>query len=104
MGTALLASSVVGRSVCGHGTITTSVFGTRASLPLLLDCRRTRVIDGEIVALDEHGKPSFNVLQNYGTGRAPVLYYVFDVIVLAGKGSLRRADARPCQLRAVLAS
>ena len=43
------------------------------------------VIDGEIVALDENGKPSFNVLQNYGSARAPVLYYVFDVMVLAGK-------------------
>jgi len=47
------------------------------------------VIDGEIVALDEHGKPSFNVLQNYGTARAPVLYYVFDVIMLSGKDLTR---------------
>ena len=43
------------------------------------------VVDGEIVALDESGRPSFNVLQNYGTAQAPVFYYVFDVLILKGK-------------------
>jgi bifunctional non-homologous end joining protein LigD len=43
------------------------------------------VIDGEIVALDESGRPSFNALQNYASGATPLLYYVFDVMVLAGK-------------------
>jgi bifunctional non-homologous end joining protein LigD len=41
------------------------------------------VLDGEIVALGEAGKPSFNLLQNAGS--SPVFYYVFDVLVLAGK-------------------
>jgi ATP-dependent DNA ligase len=43
------------------------------------------VIDGEIVALDSEGRPSFNTLQNYGSAKAPVFYYVFDLMVLAGK-------------------
>jgi DNA ligase D-like protein (predicted ligase) len=43
------------------------------------------VLDGEIVALDESGRPSFNVLQNYGSSDAPTFYYVFDVLVLAGR-------------------
>ena len=43
------------------------------------------VIDGEVVALDECGRPSFNILQNYGSSKAPILYYVFDVLVLAGR-------------------
>ena len=34
------------------------------------------VIDGEIVALDESGRPSFNALQNYTLGGAPLLYYM----------------------------
>jgi ATP-dependent DNA ligase len=42
------------------------------------------VIDGEIVALDEKGRPSFNVPQN-GSAGSPVIYYVFDVMVLAGR-------------------
>ena len=40
------------------------------------------VIDGEIVAL-ESGRPSFNALQNYET--ATLIYYVFDVMILAAK-------------------
>jgi bifunctional non-homologous end joining protein LigD len=43
------------------------------------------VIDGELLALDEDGRPSFNALQNYGSSSTPVLYYVFDVMVLAGR-------------------
>jgi DNA ligase D-like protein (predicted ligase) len=43
------------------------------------------VVDGEIVAFDQEGRPSFNALQNYGSAPAPVVYYVFDVMVLAGQ-------------------
>jgi DNA ligase D-like protein (predicted ligase) len=43
------------------------------------------VIDGEVVAFDQEGRPSFNALQNYASASAPVMYYVFDVMVLAGK-------------------
>jgi DNA ligase D-like protein (predicted ligase) len=48
------------------------------------------VIDGEIVAFDEDGRPSFNALQNYGSAAAPVVYYVFDVLILSGH-DVRRA-------------
>src|SRR5690349_12341415 len=47
------------------------------------------VVDGEVVAFDEGGRPSFNALQNYGSAPAPVVYYVFDVLVLSGQ-DLRR--------------
>jgi DNA ligase D-like protein (predicted ligase) len=42
-------------------------------------------VDGEIVALDEAGRPSFNALQNYGSSKAELVFYLFDVMVLAGK-------------------
>jgi bifunctional non-homologous end joining protein LigD len=42
------------------------------------------VIDGELVALDHDGRPSFNALQNFSPGTA-VVYYVFDVMVLEGR-------------------
>src|SRR5215471_10816773 len=43
------------------------------------------VVDGEIVALDESGRPSFNLLQNYGSSNSAVVYYVFDVLILSGR-------------------
>jgi bifunctional non-homologous end joining protein LigD len=47
------------------------------------------VVDGEVVAFDEEGRPSFNALQNYGASAAPVVYYVFDVMTLAGRSVMR---------------
>jgi bifunctional non-homologous end joining protein LigD len=41
------------------------------------------VIDGKVVALDESCRPSFSALQNGVT--AQLCYYVFDVLVLAGR-------------------
>jgi|SRR5579875_1565968 len=43
------------------------------------------VLDGEVVALDEEGRPSFNTLQNFGSLKLPVFYYAFDVPILGGK-------------------
>lgn len=58
------------------------------------------VIDGEVVALDESGRPSFNILQNYRSAEAPVFYYVFDVLVLTGKNVMGEPlDARRELLR-----
>jgi DNA ligase D-like protein (predicted ligase) len=47
------------------------------------------IIDGEVLAFDDDGRPSFNALQNYGSAPAPVIYYVFDVMVLAGRDVMR---------------
>lgn len=34
--------------------------------------------------LDETGRPSFNALQNYGSAKSPLLYFIFDVMVVNG--------------------
>jgi bifunctional non-homologous end joining protein LigD len=43
------------------------------------------VIDGEIVALDRSGRPSFSALQDYTPDATPLVYYVFDVMILSGR-------------------
>jgi DNA ligase D-like protein (predicted ligase) len=42
------------------------------------------VIDGEVVALDEEGRPSFNILQNSVSSHVHIIYYVFDLMILKG--------------------
>jgi bifunctional non-homologous end joining protein LigD len=45
------------------------------------------VIDGEIVALDEQGRSSFQLLQSHDMGheRPPIFFYAFDLLQLNGK-------------------
>lgn len=44
------------------------------------------VIDGEIVVFDEHGKPSFQKIQNYqNKDKYPIQYYIFDCLKHKGK-------------------
>jgi DNA ligase D-like protein (predicted ligase) len=43
------------------------------------------VLDGELVALDRNGVPRFNLLQNYRSGPAHLIYFVFDILVHQGK-------------------
>lgn len=62
---------------------------------------RTAILDGEVIALDEHGRPSFEALQprlqvtaadraRRLAGRTPVTYMVFDVLHLDGHPTLDR--------------
>jgi bifunctional non-homologous end joining protein LigD len=44
------------------------------------------VIGGEVVALDAEGRPSFNILQNYGSAGAPLHFFIFDLLVPKGRG------------------
>jgi DNA ligase D-like protein (predicted ligase) len=38
------------------------------------------VIDGELVALDDTGRPTFNLLQNFTSGAARIRYFLFDLL------------------------
>jgi ATP-dependent DNA ligase len=48
------------------------------------------IIDGEIVALDEGGRPSFNALQNYNHAGSTLKFYAFDLFHLSGSSLLGR--------------
>jgi bifunctional non-homologous end joining protein LigD len=45
------------------------------------------IIDGEIVALDDRGRPSFQLLQGFDMGlvRPPIVFYAFDLLRLNGQ-------------------
>jgi bifunctional non-homologous end joining protein LigD len=43
------------------------------------------VLDGEVVVLDDEGRPSFQLLQNRGTESRPMQYVVFDLLYLDGQ-------------------
>ncbi len=48
--------------------------------------KKEAVLDGEIVALDKDGKPSFQLIQQYAQGgEVPICYYVFDCLSVGGK-------------------
>lgn len=48
------------------------------------------LLDGEVVILDESGKPNFQLMQNYqGTKKGNIVYYVFDLLYL-DKRDLRK--------------
>jgi len=58
--------------------------------PVLIDALKSLkaksfIIDGEVAALDQHGRSSFQLLQSYGTRKGiPLVYYAFDLLSLEG--------------------
>jgi bifunctional non-homologous end joining protein LigD len=51
--------------------------------------REDAILDGEVVALDERGQPSFQALQHRSVARSAVVFYAFDLLHLGGT-DLRR--------------
>lgn len=65
---------------------------------------KSAVIDGEIVAVDANGRPSFQALQHRGAhpGHA-IAFYAFDILHLDGKDLMgRRLEERRAHLPSVL--
>jgi ATP-dependent DNA ligase len=56
----------------------------RAKLP------EETVIDGEVVALDETGRPSFGAFQN-GSSGTMLLFFAFDLLFIAGRSVQKRS-------------
>jgi bifunctional non-homologous end joining protein LigD len=58
--------------------------------PVIADALRgldaDAVLDGEIVVVDDRGRPDFQMLQHYGASQASrLVYYVFDLLHLGGR-------------------
>jgi DNA ligase D-like protein (predicted ligase) len=51
----------------------------------LADLPDDTVVDGEIVALDESGRPHFNLLQSFRKSAKRINYFIFDLPVLNGQ-------------------
>ena len=61
------------------------------------------VLDGEVVALDVHGKPDFHLLQEYAKARkGSLVYEVFDLLHLDGHDLRNRPLIRRQELLALL--
>jgi bifunctional non-homologous end joining protein LigD len=58
-------------------------FNTQYSLVFdaLADLPDNTVVDGEVVALNESGRPDFNLLQHYRKEASRIHYFVFDLLV-----------------------
>jgi ATP-dependent DNA ligase len=46
----------------------------------LADLPAGTVVDGELVGLDDSGRPDFNLLQNFRGGESRIYYYTFDLL------------------------
>jgi bifunctional non-homologous end joining protein LigD len=63
---------------------------------------KTAMLDGEIVALDAKGRPSFQALQHRATSRLHLVFYVFDLVQLDGRDLTRHPlDERRTRLAAL---
>ena len=47
------------------------------------------LLDGEIVALDERGKVSFNLLQHHRSKAQALVFYAFDVLIYRGRSVIK---------------
>jgi bifunctional non-homologous end joining protein LigD len=64
---------------------------------------KAAVIDGEIVALDADGRPSFQALHHSSTAGLSVVYYAFDLLHLNGRDLFRvPLDDRRAALRNIV--
>src|SRR5258706_9128783 len=64
---------------------------------------KSAVLDGEIVALDAEGRPSFQALHNWSLEGLSLVYYAFDLLHLDGRDLIRQPlDDRRAALRDVV--
>jgi bifunctional non-homologous end joining protein LigD len=59
-----------------------------ARYPLIVDALKDLhhdlVLDGEMIVMNQSGKPDFNAVQNYNGQHTPINYCVFDILWMGG--------------------
>jgi DNA ligase D-like protein (predicted ligase) len=85
------------RCLAGKGTHRVTLWSRRENLftkqfPRIAQvCEKLKpdtLLDGEIVALDKNGRPSFNLLQHHRSQASAIHYYPFDVLIYRGRSLL----------------
>jgi bifunctional non-homologous end joining protein LigD len=66
------------------GRIVDAEFPQLQAISHLVNAKQA-VLDGEVVVLDEEGRPSFQLLQNRGTEARPMQYVVYDLVYFDGQ-------------------
>jgi bifunctional non-homologous end joining protein LigD len=85
------------RCLAGRNTTGVTLWSRRENLftkqfpQIARACERlppNTLIDGEIVALDESGRVSFNLLQHHRSKAQALVFYAFDVLIYRGRSVL----------------
>jgi bifunctional non-homologous end joining protein LigD len=63
---------------------------------------KTAILDGEVVAVDRDGRPSFQALQHRTASHLQLVFYVFDLLYLNGRDLMKcRLDERRADLASI---
>jgi ATP-dependent DNA ligase len=88
MGTAVLPGDSTGATLWSRReNLFTKQFPQIAQACALLP--PNTLLDGEIVALDESGRISFNLLQHHRSKAQALVFYAFDVLIYRGRSVLK---------------
>jgi ATP-dependent DNA ligase len=73
---------------CGQAEVIVSAISSPTVAAACKHLPPDALLDGEIIALDQNGRISFNMLQHHRSQAQAILFYAFDVIIYRGR-SLR---------------
>jgi bifunctional non-homologous end joining protein LigD len=86
------------RCLAGRGKDSVTLWSRRGNLftdqfpQIARACERlpaSTLLDGEIVAIDQSGRISFNLLQHHRSHAQALLFYAFDVLIYRGENLLK---------------
>jgi hypothetical protein len=66
---------------------------------LLAGCERLSIdalLDGEVIALEQNGRISFNLLQHHCSQAQALLFYAFDILIYRGENMMGASPVVTC--------